>query len=98
MSSRLATTMLLATATAWTATAGELERFPDWPKTIPGGSPDNPLGVRALYLGWPSYRIHGTHDTRKIGRRSSNGCIGLYNEHVIELYGYAKVGTQVLLV
>ena len=81
----------------WRATAGELERFPDWPKFIPGGAPDNPMGVRALYLGWPAYRIHGTHDTRKIGRRSSNGCIGLYNEHILELYGYAKVGTQVLL-
>ena len=82
----------------WTATAGELERFPDWPKSIPGGSPDNPLGVRALYLGWPSYRIHGTHDTRKIGRRSSNGCIGLYNEHILELFDYAKVGTQVVVI
>lgn len=82
----------------WRATQGELERFPDWPKFIEGGAPDNPLGVRALYLSWPAYRIHGTHDTRKIGRRSSNGCIGLYNEHILELYGYAKVGTQVLLV
>ena len=82
----------------WTATAGELERNPDWPKTVPGGSPDNPLGVRALYLGWPTYRIHGTHDTRKIGRRSSNGCIGLYNEHILELFGLAEVGTQVLLI
>jgi lipoprotein-anchoring transpeptidase ErfK/SrfK len=82
----------------WTATAGELERNPDWPKTVPGGSPDNPLGVRALYLSWPTYRIHGTHDTRKIGRRSSNGCIGLYNEHILELFGLAEVGTQVLLI
>ena len=82
---------------SWTATAGELERFPDWPKSIPGGSPDNPLGVRALYLDWPTYRIHGTHDTRKIGRRSSNGCIGLYNEHILELFDLAKVGTQVVL-
>ncbi|MEO8241680.1 MAG: L,D-transpeptidase [bacterium] len=82
----------------WTATAGELERNPDWPKFVEGGSPDNPLGVRALYLGWPAYRIHGTHDTRKIGRRSSNGCIGLYNEHILELFDLAKVGTQVLLI
>lgn len=83
---------------SWTATAGELERNPDWPKSVPGGSPENPLGVRALYLSWATYRIHGTHDTRKIGRRSSNGCIGLYNEHIIELFGLAKVGTQVLLI
>ena len=82
----------------WTATASMLERNPDWPKSVPGGSPENPLGVRALYLSWPTYRIHGTHDTRKIGRRSSNGCIGLYNEHIIELYGLATVGTQVLLI
>ena len=44
------------------------------------------------------YRIHGTHDTRKIGRRSSNGCIGLYNEHIADLFERAKVGTQVLLI
>jgi L,D-transpeptidase ErfK/SrfK len=80
----------------WIPTAGELERNPDWPKIVPGGSPENPLGVRALYLGWPAFRIHGTHDTRKIGRRSSNGCVGLYNEHILELYGMAKVGTQVV--
>ena len=42
--------------------------------------------------------MHGTHDTRKIGRRSSSGCIGLYNEDIEELFGLAKVGTQVLLV
>ena len=82
----------------WVATKGELERNPDWPAFVEGGSPDNPLGVRALYLGWPSYRIHGTHDTRKIGRRSSNGCIGLYNEHILELFDLTKVGTQVLLI
>ena len=45
-----------------------------------------------------TYRIHGTHDTRKIGRRSSNGCVGLYNEHIQELFDMAKVGTQVLLI
>lgn len=82
----------------WRPTASMLERHPEWPKVIEGGAPDNPLGVRALYLSWPAYRIHGTHDTRKIGRRSSNGCIGLYNEHIVELFGLTKVGTQVLLI
>ena len=81
----------------WRATAGELARNPDWPKVVPGGSPENPMGVRAMYLSWPTYAIHGTHDTRKIGRPSSNGCIGLYNEHIIELYGLAGIGTQVVL-
>ena len=60
--------------------------------------PDNPLGTHALYLSWTYYRIHGTHDTRKIGRRSSNGCIGLYNEHIAELFSLTNVGTQVLLI
>lgn len=82
----------------WVATKGELQRNPDWPASVEGGSPENPLGVRALYLGWPTYRIHGTHDTRKIGRRSSNGCIGLYNEQILELFDLAKVGTQVKLI
>lgn len=82
----------------WRPTASMKERHPEWPDMVPGGSPDNPLGTRALYLSWPAYRIHGTHDTRKIGRRSSNGCVGLYNEHIQELFEMAKVGTQVLLI
>lgn len=82
----------------WTPTQSQRKMHPDWPEYVEGGSPENPLGVRALYLGWPAYRIHGTHDTRKIGRRSSSGCVGLYNEHILELYGFAKVGTQVLLI
>ncbi len=81
----------------WRPTASMLKRNPDWPKYIPPG-PENPLGTHALYLSWQYYRIHGTHDTRKIGRRSSNGCIGLYNQHISELFELAKVGTQVLLI
>ena len=81
----------------WRPTPSMLERNPDWPEYVPPG-PDNPLGTHALYLSWTYYRIHGTHDTRKIGRRSSNGCIGLYNEHIQELFDLAKVGTQVLLI
>ena len=81
----------------WAPTPSMRKRNPEWPEYIPPG-PDNPLGTHALYLSWQYYRIHGTHDTRKIGRRSSNGCIGLYNEHIEELYSLAKVGTQVLLI
>lgn len=82
----------------WRPTASMKQRNPEWPDVVEGGSPDNPLGTRALYLGWEAYRIHGTHDTRKIGRRSSNGCIGLYNEHIQELFEFAKIGTQVRLI
>ncbi len=81
----------------WRPTPSMKARNPEWPDYVPPG-PDNPLGTHALYLSWTYYRIHGTHDTRKIGRRSSNGCIGLYNEHIQELFAVTKVGTQVLLI
>ena len=82
----------------WRPTPAMQKRNPEWPAVVEGGAPDNPLGPLALYLGWTYYRIHGTHDTRKIGRRSSNGCIGLYNEHITELFDLSSVGTQVLLI
>ena len=82
---------------SWRPTPAMRLRNPEWPEFV-GPGPDNPLGTHALYLSWTYYRIHGTHDTRKIGRKSSNGCIGLYNEHIAELFEMAKVGTQVLLI
>lgn len=81
----------------WRPTPSMKKRNPEWPDYVPPG-PDNPLGTHALYLSWTYYRIHGTHDTSKIGRPSSNGCIGLYNEHIAELFELAEVGTQVLLI
>jgi lipoprotein-anchoring transpeptidase ErfK/SrfK len=81
----------------WRPTPAMKERNPEWPDFVPAG-PDNPLGTHALYLSWTYYRIHGTHDTRKIGRRSSNGCIGLYNRHIEELFALTNNGTQVLLI
>ena len=81
----------------WAPTPAMKRRNPEWPDYVPPG-PDNPLGTHALYLGWQYYRIHGTHDTRKIGRRSSNGCIGLYNEHIAELFALVDTGAQVLLI
>ncbi len=82
---------------SWRPTPAMRIRNPEWPEFV-GPGPDNPLGTHALYLSWTYYRIHGTHDTRKIGRRSSNGCIGLFNQHIQELFSLAKVGTQVLLI
>ena len=81
----------------WRPTPAMKQRNPEWPDYVPPG-PDNPLGTHAMYLSWTYYRIHGTHDTRKIGRRSSNGCIGLYNQHISELFSLSNVGTQVLVI
>lgn len=82
---------------SWSPTPAMRQRNPEWPAFVPPG-PDNPLGTHALHLSWEFYRIHGTHDTRKIGRRSSNGCVGLYNQHIAELYALTRIGTQVLLI
>ncbi len=81
----------------WRPTESMRKRDPQLPKYMPAG-PDNPLGTHALYLSWPNFRIHGTSDTRKIGRQSSSGCIGLYNEHIEELFNYVKIGTPVRLI
>ncbi len=80
----------------WTPTPSMIAENPDLHYMEPG--PDNPLGTHALYLDWPAYLIHGTHDTRKIGRRSSSGCIGLYNEKIAELYQLVPIGAQVRLI
>lgn len=82
----------------WAPTPSMRERNPEWPAYVEGGDPINPLGTRALYLGWQYYRIHGTQDTRKIGRRSSNGCIGLFNEQIEEVYDRTPIGTKVKLI
>ena len=78
----------------WRPTKKMRIRDPKLPEFMPPG-PDNPLGSHALYLNWPSYRIHGTSDTRKIGRQSSSGCIGLYNEQIEVLFNLVEIGTPV---
>ena len=80
---------------AWTPTPEmrrENSRLPSW---VPGGHPMNPLGVRALYLGSTSYRIHGTDAPWTIGQAVSKGCIRMYNEDVLHLYPLVPVGTPV---
>lgn len=81
----------------WRPTPSMLKRDPTLPEYV-GPGPQNPLGTHALYLGWEYFRIHGTNDIRKIGRKSSSGCIGLYNEQIAELFQLVKVGTQVMLI
>jgi lipoprotein-anchoring transpeptidase ErfK/SrfK len=80
----------------WTPTPSMIERNPELKYMPPG--PDNPLGTHAMYLSWPAYLIHGTHDTRKIGRKSSDGCIGLYNEAIAQLFEITPIGTQVRII
>jgi L,D-transpeptidase ErfK/SrfK len=70
---------------------------PSLPHEIEPG-PDNPLGEHALYLGWPTYLIHGTNDARGVGRHSSRGCIRLYPDDIAGLYARVAPGTRVRVI
>lgn len=81
----------------WRPTPRMIKEKPELkPEVLPG--PDNPMGPRALYLGWAQYAIHGTNTPWGIGRRVSSGCLRMYNEDVKKLYPQVPVGTQVTVV
>lgn len=80
----------------WYPTARMRREDPKLPERVPGG-PSNPLGVRALYLGWNLYRIHGTNNPSSIGKAVSSGCYRMYNSDVIKLYNRVRVGTKVIV-
>jgi hypothetical protein len=80
---------------SWRPTPDMIKENPKLPSWVPGGHPMNPLGVRALYLGASTYRIHGTDAPWTIGQAVSKGCIRMYNEDVLDLYPRVNVGTRV---
>lgn len=63
-----------------------------------GGSPDNPLGNYAMYLGWPTILIHGTIQPDFIGTRITAACIRLMPADIKELFQMVPVGTQVRVI
>jgi lipoprotein-anchoring transpeptidase ErfK/SrfK len=79
----------------WTPTPDMRRENPTLPAYVPGGHPLNPLGVRAMYLGNTTYRIHGTDAPWTVGQEVSHGCIRMYNADVIDLYDRVGVGTRV---
>jgi lipoprotein-anchoring transpeptidase ErfK/SrfK len=88
----------------WTPPAEMIERKPEyaeWADGMPGGIPENPLGVRALYLYQGKkdtlFRIHGTNNPSSIGTAASSGCIRMLNHEVVELYANTPVGTKVVV-
>jgi lipoprotein-anchoring transpeptidase ErfK/SrfK len=72
------------------------DRQPYLPRFIAGGE-SNPLGARALYLGYTLYRIHGTNQPSTIGSFVSSGCIRLTNGDIEDLYSRVTVGTKVVV-
>jgi len=82
---------------SWRPTARTRADRPELPAVVPPG-PDNPMGAHALYLGWPTYAMHGTNLPDGVGRRTSRGCIRLYPEAVADLFGKVAIGTPVSVV
>jgi lipoprotein-anchoring transpeptidase ErfK/SrfK len=88
----------------WTPPPEMIARTPKyakWAGGMPGGIPENPLGVRALYLynrrGDTGFRIHGTNAPSSIGTAASSGCIRMLNHEVVELYNNTPRGTKVIV-
>jgi L,D-transpeptidase ErfK/SrfK len=81
----------------WRPTPRMRAEKPELPEAVPPG-PDNPLGNRAMYLGWPQYLIHGTNKPLGIGRRTSSGCVRMYPEDVEYLFDRVAIGTKVTVV
>lgn len=81
----------------WYPTPRMRREDPTLPKVVKAGA-NNPLGSHALYLGWPTYLIHGTNKPWGVGRRVSSGCIRLYPEDIANLFTMVPKGTKVTVV
>jgi lipoprotein-anchoring transpeptidase ErfK/SrfK len=82
---------------AWGPPADIKRENPRLPDVIPGGAPNNPMGVAALVLSGGDYAIHGTNNPGSIGGFVSHGCIRMYNADITDLYDRVGVGTPVIV-
>lgn len=83
----------------WTPPTSVRIDHPELPDLIPGGSPRNPMGARAITLDQYQVAIHGTTAKMRqsIGTAASYGCIRMRNEDVIDLFERVDVGTPVYM-
>lgn len=86
-----------AVGPSWYPTPRMREAKPWLPQRISTG-PANPLGSHALYLGWPTFLIHGSNKPWGIGRRVSSGCMRMYPEDIESLFDQVPTGTPVTVV
>jgi hypothetical protein len=72
----------------------------EWKIIHKGGNWGNGFGDRwmGLNVPWGIYGIHGTNKPWSIGTRTSHGCIRMFNQHILELYGLVKIGTPVRII
>ena len=52
------------------------------------GEPGNPMKVVKIFFKEPTYYIHGTSETGRLGEPASHGCIRMDPEHVAEVARY----------
>ena len=85
---------------AWSPPESVKRDHPELPEVIPGGSPHNPMGARAITLDREEVAIHGTTAKMRasVGTAASYGCIRMLNEDVIDLYDRVAVGSPVVMV
>lgn len=82
---------------------GQMLKQPTWihpftGETVPGGTPENPLGSRWIGFwtdGKNSIGFHGTPNPESVGKAVSHGCVRMYNEDVKDLFRQVKLGTLV---
>ena len=84
---------------AWSPPDVVRRDHPELPDLIPGGSPHNPMGPRAITLDRDEVAIHGTTAAMRpsVGTAASYGCIRMYNEDVIDLFERVSVGAPVVM-
>jgi lipoprotein-anchoring transpeptidase ErfK/SrfK len=82
---------------AWAPPPSIRRENPRLPQVIPGGAPNNPMGIAALTLRGGEYAIHGTNRPSSIGHFASHGCIRMYNRDIVALYRMVGVGTPVIV-
>lgn len=56
-----------------------------------------PYFIRLKTPGWSGIGIHGTCFPESIGTRSTEGCIRLNNDDIVELIKHIGIGTQVII-
>lgn len=82
---------------AWSPPSAVKRDKPNIPDLIPGGAPNNPMGVAAMTLNGGEYAIHGTNKPGSVGGFVSYGCIRMYNQDIVDLFGRVRVGTPVVV-
>ena len=83
---------------AWSPPDSIRKDYRTLPPIVPGGSPQNPMGVAAMTLsGGGQYAIHGTNNEGSIGKFVSHGCIRMHNTDIQDLYSRVMIGTRVVV-